>query len=252
MYSNNTSHLPAVIYVAESPEQARSYKWQSAAKDLNPNVSVLTEESIRELARGRNHFDLPYDINPGDVLFRHPYNNGYLESSDVQEEYLAATAEGIFLIARCLGATKIIYKKNNTRIFERQLNSKNQVEYKVVKVNADINTTVGENFAHYIQIRREFPSQPFTMKQFEKAKLVAEERGLLMNKDIRSLIDSRDPNLGAPMKKEIISVEITSSLNKTLDIAFSLNVLPAFKLDSKIEKTTKQRIELKIDWEIEF
>ena len=99
---------------------------------------------------------------------------------------------------------------------------------------------------------REFPKQEFTIDQFNNAKLVAEERGLLMSRDIRSLIDARDPELGAPMSRQTINVEISSSLNKAMDIAFTLNTVPFFNLNSNTKIATEKKYELNIEWDITF
>lgn len=252
MDNNNNTHLAPVIYVAESPEQTINYKWDSRANSLNRNVVVLEPRHIQALCEGRNNFYLPYDLTPGEVLVRHPYNQGYIQASDAEEEYLTAAAEGVFLIARCLGATKIAYKKCNKAEFEREINSDNSLRYKVVDAKLNINTSLEEKLLNKYSMTREFPKQEFTKTQFEKAKSIAEERGLLMSSDIRSLLDARDPELGSPMTRQTVNVEISSSLNKAMDIAFTLNTVPFFNLNSNTKLATKRKLVLEIEWEIIF
>ena len=255
MDNNCNNHLAPVIYVADSPEQAINYKWDSRANGLNRNVVVLEPSKIQELGTGNKHFILPYDLTPGEVLIRDPYNQGYILATDAEEEYLKAAAEGIFLIARCLGATKITYKKCNIKQFKREIDSKNKLNYKVVDLKLDVKKSKEEELKNEISMSREFPKgdkQEFTKEQFEKAQSIAAERGLLLSRDIRSLLDARDPDLGAPMTRQTVNVEISSSLNKALDIAFSLNTVPFFHLDSNTKIATETKLVLNIEWEIIF
>jgi hypothetical protein len=252
MDNNCNNHLAPVIYVAESPEQAINYKWDSRTNGLDKNVVVLEPNEIKELGDGKKHFDLPYDLTPGEILVRHPYNQGYIKATDAEDEYLPASAEGIFQIARCLGATKIIYKKCNIAEFKREIDSDNHLKYKVVDISLNVKNTLEQKLLNKISMTREFPKQEFTIDKFNKAKLVAEERGLLMSRDIRSLIDARDPELGAPMSRQTINVEISSSLNKAMDIAFTLNTVPFFNLNSNTKIATEKKYELNIEWDITF
>lgn len=251
MFDHN-NHLAPVIYVADSPEQAINYKWDSRARGLNSNVAVLDIEEIRNLGEGKKHFYLPYDLNPGEVLIRHPYNQGYLPISEAEDQYLKENAEGIFTMARCLGATKIIYKRCNIAEFKREIDNKNGLNYKEVEVKLNVKNSMEQALLHKITMTRDYPSQDFTQDHFEKAKQVAEERGLLFSSDIRSLLDNRDPSLGKPMTHQTVNVEISSSLNKTLDVAFSLNTVPFFSLDSNTKIKTQKKVVLNVEWDIYF
>lgn len=252
MDNNNNTHLAPVIYVAESPEQRINYKWDSGANSLNRNVVVLEPRQIQALCEGKNNFSLPYDLTPGEVLVRHPYNQGYIQASEAEEEYLTAAADGVFLIARCLGATKITYKRCNIVEFEREINSDNSLRYKVVDAKSSTNTSLKEKLLKMYSKTQEFTKQDFTKSQFNKAKSTAEKRGLLMSSDIRSLLDARDPELGSPMTRQTINVEISSSLNKAMDIAFTLNTVPFFNLNSNTKSATKRKLVLNTEWDIIF
>ena len=252
MDNNCNNHLAPVIYIAESPEQAINYKWDSRTNGLNRNVVVLEPDRIKELEKGKKHFYLPYDLTPGEILVRHPYNQGYITATDAEDEYLMASAEGIFLVARCLGATKITYKKCSIAEYRREVDSDNHLRYKGTGIRLDVKNTLGQNLLNKITMTREFPKQVFTVEQFNNAKLLAEERGLIMSRDIRSLLDARDPELGAPMSRQTINVEISSSLNKVMDIAFTLNTVPFFNINSNTRIATEKKYELNIEWDIIF
>ncbi len=212
----------------------------------------MEPESILKLGEGEEHFYLPYDLNPCEILIRHPYNQGYILATDAEEEYLTASAEGIFLVARCLGATKIVYKKCEIKEFTREIDSNNGLIYKEVKLNLNVKKSKEEKIRNSLQMTREFPKQEFTSEMFEKAKSIAQKRGLLMSRDIRGLLDARDPTLGPPMTHQALNVEIFSSLNKALDIAFSINCVPLFNLSSNTRIATKKKLKLNIEWDIIF
>lgn len=212
----------------------------------------MEAEEIPKLGLGIQHFYLPYDITPGDILIRHPYNQGYILATDAEEEYLKASEEGISLMARCLGATKIIYKKCNIAEFTREIDTNNGLKFKPVKTDINGKEINEQKLLNRINMVREFPQQEFTSIQFQKAKYIAEERGLLLSSDIRSLLDARDPELGMPMTRQTLNIEIFSSLNKALDIAFTLNNFPLFKLNSNTRFATTKKLEINIEWEIIF
>lgn len=252
MDNNINNHLPPVIYVEENKDRVRNYKWDSRTKNLNKNVVVLEPSQIKALGEGTSPFVLPYDLTSGEILVRHPYLQGYILATDAEDKYLTASADGIFLIARCLGATKISYKRCNIAEFRREVDNNNNLTYKAVDVNLAVKHSMEQKLSNKISMTQEFPKQEFSTEQFNKAKSIAEERGLIMSETIRSLLDARDPNLGTPMIRQTINAEISSSLNKVMDIAFTLNTVPFFNLNSNTRIATQKKLELNIEWEILF
>lgn len=247
--NSNNHHLPPVIYVAEYPEQAINYKWYSK---LNKNVTVLEACQIQKLGEGKKHFYLPYDLLPGEVLVRHPYNQGYILATEAENEYLKASTEGIFLIARCLGATKIVYKKCNIAEFKREINSNGDITYEAIKTKLEVKDLLEQKLESNSFKKQEYSKQEFTIEQFNKAKSVAEERGLIMSRDIRSLLDARNPELGSLLTHQTVNVEISSSLNQVMDIVFSLDTASVFSLNSNTKIATSKKTELNIEWDIVF
>ena len=252
MDNNNNTRLAPVIYIAESPEQAINYKWHSSFSRVNSNVVVLDSCDIQRLGNERNNFCLPNDLTPGEVLIRHPYNQGYIQATDAENEYVNAAAEGVLLIARCLGASEISYKKCEITEYEREINSDNSIRYKAVDGNLNINTSLKQSISNKYSMTRKFTKQEFTKEQFNKAKSIAEERGLLMSNEIRSLLDARNPELGSVMTSQTVNIEIASSLNKAMDIAFTLNAVPLFNLNLNARVATKRKIVVNTEWNIIF
>lgn len=126
------------------------------------------------------------------------------------------------------------------------------LQFKVVQNNLKVKKQELKRTLVEISKKQEYEKQEFTKEQFNKAKEIANERGLLMSPDIRNLIDSRDPDLGAPMKRQSIDVEMCSSLNRILDMACTLNAFPLFKLDSNTRTATQIKYDINIKWRITF
>lgn len=250
--NNNCNLAPAVIYVAESPEQVKNIWWYSKSNLLDKNLAVMEKKQIQDLGQGKERFGLPRYFEAGEVLIRHPYDQGYILATEAEDEYLAAIADGIFLMARCLGATKIVYKKHNIAEYTRVVDSKNNIKYKAVKCGSRVTYKGEDKFLNKINITEEFEKQKFTKEQFNKAKEIANERGLQMSRDVQNLIDARNPDLGALLTHQTVNVEISSSLNRALDIAFSLQACPFLKLNSNTQIVTQKKVDLTIEWEIYF
>lgn len=99
---------------------------------------------------------------------------------------------------------------------------------------------------------REFPKQEFSIEQFKKADAFAYKRGLQLSRDIVSLIEARNPELGAPVQRQTVNIEISSSLNNVMDITFSLNFVPMFKINSNTKLAIKSKKVINVKWEIIF
>lgn len=212
-------------------------------------------DEILGLGESNPSISLPYDLTPGEVLVRHPYNQGYMLLTEAEEKYFKASVDGIFLIARCLGATEIVYNKHTEINYLRQLNSKNEMRYKLIEGGLDVKYSGSQALIDKMEMVQKYPQQELTMEQFNKALSVAKERGLLLSKnsdDIQRLLDARNPEYGSLMTYQHISVEVLSSLNNLLDIAFTLSTVPFFKLKSETKHVTEIRKHLKIDWKISF
>lgn len=195
---------------------------------------------------------IPYDLAPGEVLIRHPYHQGYIKASDAEETYLSESTNGIFLIARALGATKISYKNSNIAESKREITNNNDVKYKVVEANLGIQQSVNQKLAYSITKEQVIEREPFNKEKFNKAVIIARERGLLSSRDIKDLIDSRNPEIGVPISQQYVKVEISSSLNTLLDIAFTVNVVPFFHLNSNTKVATEKKLDMVVEWEIIF
>lgn len=249
MHNNSGNNLPPVIYVAESPELAINYKWDSRAAGINREVVVLDSAKIRERYQD---VQLPVDIVPGEMLIRDPYCGGYIQAVNAEEEYIQAMNDGVFLIAQLLGATKITYKGGKVNVFKREIGNDNRVEYKAIEVGIGVKVSKDDKLCNKMQMTREFSPQEYTLAQFEKAMDIAEKRGLLNSRDIRSLLDARNPNFGNLMSRQTVEVEMSSSLNKVMDIAFTVKSAPFLDVSSSTHIAIERRIEIRREWDIIF
>lgn len=255
MYSNSNNHLYPVIYIAESPEQAINYEWDSRSSALNKNVKVMDLESILKLKDENDQLYLPHDLTPCEILIRDPdpSRQGYVLATDAENVFLETSRNNVFRVAQLLGATNVKYEKNDIAEYTREIDSNNELKYKAVDIGLNVNVSEKKKILNRIGISCEFPKQEFTMDMFAKAKSFAQERGLLESREICSLIDARDPSHVAPLIHKTVDVEISSSLNKALDIAFSVNCVGSlFNLSSNTRIATKKKLVLNIKWDIMF
>lgn len=250
---NNNKYLAPVIYIAESPEQAINCRWHSRNTILNNgDIDVLTSEKIKKLGENKENFYLPYDLSPGDILVRHPYNEGYIQTIDAEDKYFDASMNGMINVARWLCATKISYKKYNIKEFKREIDNNNNIQYKQIDVSLNTRKKIEEHFLKEESKITKFQKEELTIEKFEKAKSIAQKRGLYLSEDIRNLFDLRNPELGPAMTSITVNTKISSSLDKTLDIAFKLNTLDFFNLKSNTKIAIQKRNLLNIEWEISF
>lgn len=208
--------------------------------------------AINQLAVGNKHFSLPSDLTPGEVLIRHPYYHCYLKATEAEDKLLSDSAESIFLIARALGATKIEYKIEHFTLNKRTIDTKNKGKYKIVEADLDVKHTKEQEIRSKIVMTRIIPKIDFSEETLKKAKKIAEERGLMASSGIRSLLDARDPRFGAPTSRYTVIVDMLSSLDETLDIAFTLNAVSVFNLSSKTKIATENKTMLRIKCDIIF
>jgi len=248
MDNNGNNNLPPVVYVAESPELAINYKWYSSAAGINSEVVVLDPDKIR---RKYKEVHLPKDIIPGEILIRDPFCKGYIRASNAEMEYIRLESRGIFLIAQMLGATDVKFEIEKIDSFEREITNKGEVKIKAIK--SDIQSRHSEKEALHNKIieYQSFYPQDFSQSSYEKAMSVASERGYLASDNIRSLLDARNPEIPL-MKQHTLTMEMTSEVNKAMDIAFSVSSAPFLKLNNDTHIATKTRRTVIIKWFINF
>lgn len=248
MDNNGNNNLPPVIYVAESPELAINYKWYSSAKGINREVEVLDSDKIR---RKYKEIQLPKDITPGEVLIRDPFCKGYIRASNAEMEYIRLESQGIFLIAQMLGATDVKFEIERIDSSEREITNKGEVKTKAIKSNIQSRHSEKELIRNKISESREIYQQDYSQASYEKARTVALERGFLASDNIRSLLDARNPEIPL-MKRHTLTMEMTSEVNKAMDIAFSVSSASFLKLDNNTHIATKTKRAIIVKWIIEF
>lgn len=233
----------------DTPERVINWKWNSQSKKIQ-NVKVVDLNEIESLKN--SNFIMPQDCQCGDVLIRHPYNQGYIQVKDAKKVYQQACIEGVFLMAKALCATKVSYKECMLKLSKREQKAEGNIDYKAIELDADIQKERVEELNKTYALTREYEKTELTQERYERAKKFAEERGLSQSNEIKTLLDQRDPQLGSQMKRQKICIETCSSLNQVLDIAFKLTFMRLFKLDIQVREAIEEKEELKIEWDIEF
>lgn len=250
---NNNDNLGSVIYVADSLEQANSYKWHSDAKNLGSNVTVLAEEQIRDLGIGKPEYYLPQIISSGDILVRNPYNQWYIQSSNAESEILQESINSLALVAQSLGATGISYRICKNIESQRVFENNNSLKYKIAEAKLDIRNEVDKQIRQAIEQCAKYEKRAYTNAQYDEAKRIAEERGLLLLSDIRSLFDARNPERQSGlMTEKKVRIETYSLLNESFDMAFNLTLVPIFSINSNARMAIQKKTELTVEYVIKF
>ncbi|KAA6316783.1 hypothetical protein EZS27_032960 [termite gut metagenome] len=89
----------------------------------------------------------------------------------------------------------------------------------------------------------------FTQEGYEEARKIAK---LFNDSDIHGLVEKRSPDRPNLLKKRMVSVELTTEFNHSLDCAITLNALPIFALSAQINEIVKKSKKILFKMEVEF
>lgn len=251
---NNNGNCYPVIFIADSLEQAKSYRWGTYVNIINKNIMVLTEQQVRDLGIGKPECFIPQRISPGDILIKNLYGQGYIQATSAEENYLKEQVQALDLVSKWLGAKTIRHSIKSCTINKRTTQVIGECKFKVVEVDANYKRELQDQYLLEIGEFVEFDNSQldFGIDSYNNAKNKARERGFLSDKEIIKLFDLRDPQDGSALKKQNVRFEIFSSLNDITDIAFSLKVADIFNLNTNVTKAIEYERKLIVEWEIEF
>ncbi|MDD7724994.1 MAG: hypothetical protein PUJ24_04945 [Bacteroidales bacterium] len=208
---------------------------------------------IRELGK-KNGLALPYDLKPGQALLRYPNNKGYVAASEAEEVFVRDVVDCIFHVAQRLGARRIVYCDCQTSNQKRELSTENGLSVKAVKVDANVDKSTEEKLSKIFTRTTEYVPNPDLSAEdrYSNALSFARDNGLMGYAEIRELLNARNPQSGSLAKSHKIKADLTSSLNKSLNVAVTLNVLPVFHLDSTTKTATETCTTVNVSWDVEF
>ncbi|MDO4949496.1 MAG: hypothetical protein Q4E55_04930 [Bacteroidales bacterium] len=214
---------------------------------------MIAPDEIDQLGEGIEGFHLPQNIAPGEVLVRHPDKRGYIQVTEAENEYLRASVDDVCLAAQWLGAKKVKYQRCEVNEYRRIINAGGSIGYDAIGIGINIGRDETQRWLNSYCLTREYDNQQnFTMEQFNSAMSMATERGLLASGEIQGLFSARNPDAGNLLARQTVNIEIASSLNSVLDVAFTLEYLPFINLSANIRTAIEKKMELKVHWEIEF
>ena len=233
------------IILVEPDEIASGYKYWKEAGQLAKSIVVCSDE-----------YDLPefqklfyfYPQHPqrGDVYVRSPFRNDtFYEVSQFQDNVVKEKCHCLSKIASLLGASSFNASIEVESVKERgwDLN----VGMKTIKVDGDFNLKrqEAERVTKKCLISDTYKKEQLTIQNYEKAIQLAKKYGLYGDPDVRGLLEKCNPMDCSMLSHEKVVCNLTSEVNSSLDLAFSINAMKGvFTIGANFVEHTKYRFEI--------
>jgi hypothetical protein len=238
-----------VVFAREEDVLASKYE-ENYEEVMANDIIMLPNEKISEFNKLHNVLGNK-KISNNSVLISHPYKDNYfisIEDSDeiIQREKLSNTAD----LARLLGAKKFevisISQKESEKKYELGIDGKLKIN--TLKINVE--KSIDEDTKKVYSLSNKYPgANPDYQKALEKLK----EYGLIIDPEVKALVESRNPSDSNLLSSQKISLKTTSEINENLDIAAILVGLGGvldISVNFKSRISSRESMELTIN--IEF
>lgn len=231
-----------VILIAQK-EKATNWQYRDGHDKLSPSIDILSESDLPSIGVTL----LPQGVTPQrDMVFaKHPFcENVYIEASSYEDYMHENRILGIIRIAHLLGASKAEFEYSIDKFQLRTLDSNNNVEYKVAKIDAKLKQEYQEKCNKYQKRFNEFKGMSMSKDAYQRAEKEAKNFYLYEDPYVNELLQYRNPKFENPVLTHEIIVKISQYLNNKMDAAFTLNIMKCFKLGTKLKTTLEKRTEI--------
>ncbi len=238
-----------------SPLRAENFEWERDRDKVDPRLQVVSYNDIKPFADNDNvtllRVNNPYE---GQILIRHPFlPNTFIDANDSQEDLFKDKVNNVAEILQYLGVKCVYGQAKWTQTQRRILDINGDGSVKIVDFSEEFKKT--HSVADYSTIKKEkcYPNAQLTKELYDKAIVKAKSCGLYNDSDIRSFIESRNPELGSNVQgSDYFSIELTKEVNDLMSIAFSLSYLPAFKINANYKDTLEIVNKVQMDFYVDF
>lgn len=220
-----------------------NYAWEDGAEKLdNHNIQVVSISDYPSLV-SEGKYLVPKLVKVGDVLVEDRYiPNKYIDISTAETELLQEKALAMSSIINQLG-----FKHYEVEVIldaeeKANIEANGNLSYKAVDLKPEYKNKVENSYKNRFSLKDTFSGKAINQ---EEAIRIAQQFGLWDNMDVRTLIENRDPNNPNIQTSRILNIEITKELNRTKEMAVSLNVLAGlFSLSASTKNSinTKQSL----------
>ncbi len=190
----------------------------------------------------------------GQILIRHPFlSNTFVDINYSQEDLFNDKINKLAEILQPLGVKALFGQAKWTQAKRREMDITGEGSIKIIDFSSEFKKS--HSVAEYCKIKKEklFPNAVLNKELYEIGIIRAQKYGLYNDSDIRSFIETRNPDLGPNViGSDNISIELTKEVNNLMSIAFSLNYLPAFSINAKYKDTLEIINKVQMDIYVDF
>jgi len=195
---------------------------------LNPRIQIIGINNLNSIS---NNYRLPSGIYPGDILFKHPFlPDAYVSASLSEQEFFKQKLKCFASICQELGAKSVSGHAEWIDSKEMECGFGGDITIKVVSLNASYVSSEKSRIEKSYYLRQNYAGGTADVA---KAEQLARRYGLWNDFDVRDLIESRSRNNS--ILSQDVRIALSTELNKTKEIAFSLNAVKIFKLSGSIK-----------------
>ena len=217
------------------------------------NIQVFSLKAAEQLQQDQL---LPSNaqIQIGDTWIKSPYDDKYISIYDYEYVVIKDKINHIIHIAELLGAKSCDFDAAWEEIESRTIDVEGHVNYKVIDAQGSLKKLNSDDIQTRYNVTAERIQGPFNVHTFEEAEKYAKKHFLWSDSDVFSLFQSRDiKNDLVYDKKNVVTIEMSNDLNKNLEIAAKLQMMPArFSLDARFKEITNKRVKFRIKFIIDF
>lgn len=233
--------------------EKNKYPLSGYTEILKGNIQWIHYEKVKELFN-RDHINILGDssISSGTILVKHPFlQNTYMEIDKLEKELFHSKMLNMSHILKNLGAKSFSGYAKIVEYKTRHWEGDGQISYKIIEVDSSVKTTIKEQYESEYSISDTYQGV-FTEDSYEKAKSIANQFGLDNDIDVKNLINMRNPKENNTLLSRKVNIELSRELNKILDTAFSLSVLPVFTSTVRYKEVMEIRKKVVLTFDINF
>ncbi|MCG8802865.1 hypothetical protein [Tenacibaculum finnmarkense] len=238
-----------VVFAREEDVSASKYE-ESYVDVMANDIIMLPNEKITEFNNLHNILGNK-KISNNSVLICHPYKENYfinIEDSDeiIQREKLANTAD----LARLLGATKFEVLNISQQETEKKYEFDIEGRLVVNTVKLNVKKSINEDTKKVYSLSNTYPG---ASPDYQKAIIKLKEYGLIIDPEIKALVESRNPIDKNLLSSQKISLKTSSEINDNLEIAANLMALGGIlNISTSFKKRISSRKSTELTINIEF
>ena len=235
--------------------QVENLVWEKNKSKLDPCLQIVSINDIQTFLEN-DGVSLLNVTKPaiGQILMRHPFlSNTFVDINYSQEDLFNDKINKLAEILQPLGVKALFGQAKWTQAKRREMDITGEGSIKIIDFSSEFKKS--HSVAEYCKIKKEklFPNAVLNKELYEIGIIRAQKYGLYNDSDIRSFIETRNPDLGPNViGSDNISIELTKEVNNLMSIAFSLNYLPAFSINAKYKDTLEIINKVQMDIYVDF